>query len=86
MQHIIHYDEYFDPVASIESIRVLLCLAAAQCKQIFVLDVRNAFQNTIQFDAQQLTYNMLPPFFSEYLRLHWPDHPNIEAITTDPHL
>jgi hypothetical protein len=29
---------------------------------------------------------MLPPFFSEYLRLHWTDHPDLEAITTKPHL
>jgi hypothetical protein len=24
--------------------------------------------------------------FSEYLRLHWPDHPDLNAITTNPHL
>jgi hypothetical protein len=70
MQQCIHYDESFAPVASIESI---------QGKHVFVLDVRNVFQNTIQFNAQKSTYNMLP-------RLHWPNHPNFEAITTDPHL
>jgi hypothetical protein len=86
MQQDIHYDESFAPVASIESTHVLLCLAAAQGKQVFILDVRNAFQNTIQFDAQKRTYNMIPPFFSEYLCLHWPDRPNLETITTDSHL
>jgi hypothetical protein len=86
MQQGIHYDILFAPVASIESIRVLLCVAAAQGKHVFVLDLRNAFQRTIQFDAQKHTYKILPPFFSEYLRFHWPAHPDIEAITTNPHM
>jgi hypothetical protein len=86
MHQCIHNEESFTPVASTESIRVLLCLAAAQGKQVFVLDVHNASQNTIQFDAQKRTCTMLPTFFSEYLRLHWPDHPDLEAITTDPRL
>jgi hypothetical protein len=29
---------------------------------------------------------MLPPLFAEYLRLHWPDHPDLDVITADPHL
>jgi hypothetical protein len=84
MKQGIHYEESYATVASIDSIQILLCMAAAQGKQVFVLDVRNAFQNTIQFDASKRTYNMLPPFFSEYILLHWPDHPELEALTADP--
>jgi hypothetical protein len=61
-------------------------LAATKGKQLFVFDLRSVFQNTIQVDAQKRTYNIIPPFFSEYLRLHWPYHPDLEAIATNPHL
>jgi hypothetical protein len=70
----------------IENICTLLSLGAAQEMSVFFLDIKNAFQNTIQFDATKRTYDMLPTFFSEYLRLHWPDHPNIDAISADPQL
>jgi hypothetical protein len=86
MQQGIHYYESFSPVATIENFRGLLCLSAVQGKRIFILDVCNAFQNTIQFDAHKRTYNMIPPLFSEYLRLHWLYNPDIEAIATDTHL
>jgi hypothetical protein len=29
---------------------------------------------------------MLPPFSLDYLRLHWPDHPELDAISQDPQL
>jgi hypothetical protein len=64
----------------IYSIRVLLNIGAAQGKQVFILDIKNAFQNTIEFDYRKSTYNMLPPFFVEYLRLHWKDRPDLAAI------
>jgi hypothetical protein len=86
MQQGIHFYEYFSPVASIENIRILLSLGASQGKSVFVLDVKNAFQNTIQFDACKRTYNMLPPFFSEYHRIRWPDHPEVDAIKNDSQL
>jgi hypothetical protein len=64
----------------------MLNLGTSQGKSVFVLHVKNAFQNTIQFDASKRTHNMLPPFFLEYLRLCWSDHPEVEAITNDPQL
>jgi hypothetical protein len=70
MQQGVHFDQSFSHVASIGNIHILLNLGASQGKSFFVMDVNNAFQNTIQFDPSKRTYNMLPPFFSEYLRLH----------------
>jgi hypothetical protein len=70
MKQGIHFEESFDPVAMIDIIRILLCMTAAQGKQVSVLDVCSAFQTTVQFDASKRTYNMLPPFFAEYIRLH----------------
>jgi hypothetical protein len=61
-------------------------MGASERKSIFVLDVKNSFKNTIQFDPSQRTYNMLPPFVSENICLHWPNHPELEGISQDPHL
>jgi hypothetical protein len=59
-------------------------MAAAQGKQVYVLYVRNAFQNTIQFNASKRTCYMLPPFFSENIGLHWPDILELNALTVNP--
>jgi hypothetical protein len=47
MKQGIHFDESFSPVASITNIRIILCLGASQGKSVFVLDLKNAFQNAI---------------------------------------
>jgi hypothetical protein len=86
MQQGIHLEESFAPVAGIDSIRFLLCMSAAQGKHAFVLGMRNEFQNIIQFDAANHTYNIPPPLFSEYIHLQWPDHPDLAAISTYPQL
>jgi hypothetical protein len=62
------------------------CITAAQGKQVYVLNVLYAFRTTVQFDASKRTYNMLPPFFAEYIRLHWPYHPDLPAISDYPKL
>jgi hypothetical protein len=64
MQQGVHFDESFSPVASIKNIRILLNLGAAQRKSVYVVDAKNALQNTIQFDLAKRTYTMLPPFFA----------------------
>jgi hypothetical protein len=86
MKQGIHFEEYVAPVAMIDIIHILLCMAAAQGKQVYVLDVHNAFQTTVQCDAYKRTCNMLPPFFAECIRLHWPDHPDLPAISAYPKL
>jgi hypothetical protein len=47
----VHYDQSYAPVAMIDSIRVILNIGNAQGKQVFILDIKNAFQNTIEFDC-----------------------------------
>jgi hypothetical protein len=84
MKQGINFEESFEPVAMIDSIHIMLCMVAAQGKQVYVLDVCNAFQTTVQFDAFNRTYNMLPTLFAECIRLHCPDHPDLPAISADP--
>jgi hypothetical protein len=64
MKQGIHFEEYVSPVAMIDSIHILLCMEVAQGNQVYVLDVRNAFQTTFQCYASKRTYNMLLPFFA----------------------
>jgi hypothetical protein len=73
----IHYDQ-------IDSIRVVISLGSVQGKQAYILDIRNAFQNTIEFDPSKRTYSTLPPFFVEYLRLCWATHPSMHDVEQDP--
>jgi hypothetical protein len=82
----IHYYQSYVPVAMIGIIHILLNIGAAQGKQVFILDIKNAFQNTIEFDSCKRTYNTLPPFFVEFLRLCWAHHPGLAAIEEDPSL
>jgi hypothetical protein len=63
--------------------RVLLDLVAAQGKQVYILDIRNAFPNTIYFDLRKRTHNKMSPFCVEYLPLHWATHPDLGAVETD---
>jgi hypothetical protein len=80
----VHLDHSYVPVAMMDSIRVVLALGAAQGKQVFILDIKNAFQNTIEFDPTKRTYNTMPPSFAEYLRLRWNTHPELPAIEDAP--
>jgi hypothetical protein len=59
----------FAPVAMIDSNRIVLSLGSAQGKEGSILDIRNAFQNTIESDPSKRIYITLPPFFMEYLQL-----------------
>jgi hypothetical protein len=65
----VHYDQYFGPVSSIDSIRMMLALGAAQRKTDYTLDISNAFQTSIVFQSCKRTYNSLPPFFVDYISL-----------------
>jgi hypothetical protein len=49
----VHYEQSYAHVAIIDSIGVLLSLDASQDKQVYIMDIRNAFQNTIEFYPSQ---------------------------------
>jgi hypothetical protein len=63
---------------------LLLNLVAAQGKQVCILDINIAFQNTIEFDPWKRTYNTLPPFFVENLPLHWDNDPALSTVEQYP--
>jgi hypothetical protein len=76
----VHYDQSFDPVSSIDSIRMIIALSAAQRKTAYMLDISNAFQTSIVFQACNRTCNSLPPFFVDYISLRWPDRPDLPGL------
>jgi hypothetical protein len=49
----IYYDQSYAPVAMIDSIYVLLGMRGSQGKKVFILDIKNDFQNTIEFDSRK---------------------------------
>jgi hypothetical protein len=78
----VHFGQSYSPVAMIDSIHLLLILSASQDKQVYILDIRNAFQNMIEFDPTKRTYSILPPFFVDYIHLRWARHPDLAAVVS----
>jgi hypothetical protein len=69
----IDFTDSYSPVASIDSIRFLLNLAASAGLLISIMDISNAFQNSIIFDTSERVYLSLPPLSLEWFRTQWPD-------------
>jgi hypothetical protein len=84
MKEGVHFHNSYAHVAMMDIIHVVLALGAAQGKQVFVLDIKNAFQNTMEFDPTKLTYNTMSPFFAEYLRLSWNTNLDLLEIEEAP--
>jgi hypothetical protein len=80
----VHYEQSYAHVAMIDSIRILLSIGASQDKQVYIMDIHNAFQNTNTFDPSKRTYSTLPPFFVNYIRLRWASCPELAAIEQNP--
>jgi hypothetical protein len=59
---------------------MMIALGAAQRKTAYTLDISNAFQTCIIFQACKRTYNSLPPFFVDYISLWWPNHPDLPGL------
>jgi hypothetical protein len=70
----IDFIDSYSPVASIDSLRILLNLAASEGLLISILDISNAFQNSIIFDATERVFISLPPLYLDWFRQQWPDY------------
>ncbi len=53
---------------------MLLALSASLCLTLYVLDISNAFQNSVIFDPAEQVYLTLPPFYLEWFHRQWPDY------------
>ncbi len=70
----IDYTDSYSPVGSIDSVRILLSIAAYSGLLISIMDISNAFQNSIIFDATERVYISLPPLYLDWFRQQWPDY------------
>ena len=57
------FTDSYTPVALIDSLRLLLNLAASEGLLICIMDISNAFQNSIIFDATERVYHSLSPLY-----------------------
>jgi hypothetical protein len=65
-------DSYF-PVASIESICVLLNIVASSNLLVSILDISNTFLNGIIFDMAESIFISLPPLYLDWFCSQWHD-------------
>jgi len=70
----IDFTDSYSPVASIDSLHLLLNLAASEGLIIGIMDISNAFQNSVIFDAKERVYIPLPPLYLDWFRHQWPDY------------
>ena len=68
----VNFQESYAPVDHLESLHMILCLAASQCLTCHVLDISNTFQNPIIFDPSERVYITLPPWYLEFFQRKWP--------------
>jgi hypothetical protein len=68
MKQNVNYTDSYSPVGSIDSIRLVLAIAASKRLRLNVLDISNAFQTSIIFDPSERTYITLPQFYREWFR------------------
>jgi hypothetical protein len=69
----VDFQDSYSPVASIDSIRILLNIAASSRLIVSILDISNAFQNSYIFDASERVYLSLPPLYLDWFQKQWPD-------------
>ncbi len=69
----IDFQDSYSPIASIDSIHILLNLAASSRLILSILDTSNVFQNSYIFDASEPVYISLPPLYFDWLKQQWPD-------------
>jgi hypothetical protein len=70
MEENIDYTNSYSSVGSIDSIRLILAIAASGKLKLNVLDISNAFQTSVVFDPDDCTYITLPSFYLEWFHHH----------------
>jgi hypothetical protein len=83
MKENIDYSNSYSPVGSIDSICLLLAIAAPRKLKLNVLDISNVFQTSVVFDPDDRTYITLTPFYLEWFHHNWPDYPLTSLLSKD---
>ena len=65
----------YAPVAGIRPLRITIELASTEGLTLFVLDIYNAFQNTILTNPAESVYLILPYIYLDWYKINWTKHP-----------
>ena len=71
----VDFTVYYAPVAVIWSLFIIAALASAEGLILFVLDISNAFQNTILPNPAERVCIILPYLFMDWYNIKCPKHP-----------
>ena len=74
------YKESYAPIGGIDSIRIVIALGADLCLLIFIIDVGNAFQNTLVHRNERIFLH-LPPYYIEWFKQYYPNY-RLPSTTT----
>jgi hypothetical protein len=75
--------DYFNSYSPVNSICLLLAIAASRKLRLNVLDISNAFQTSVVFDPDEQTYITLPQFYLEWFCHNWPDYKLPSLLSKD---
>ena len=65
----------YEPVAGTLSLCIIMAIASAEDLIIFVLDISNAFQNTILPNPAEIIYLSLPYLYLDWYKRKTPKNP-----------
>ena len=65
----------YAPVAATRSFHIIIAIASVEGLVIFLLDISNAYQNTILTKTSEIVYLSLPYIYLDWYKRKWPKHP-----------
>ena len=71
----VHFDESYSPVCNGSSFCHAICLASVLAMVFYFIDADNAFQTNFIEDPSSRHYLSLPPYYLEWFKSLWPNHP-----------
>ena len=72
---VVDFNFSYSPVSIIISLFIVIAITFVECLNIFVLDISNAFENTILPNPEERVYISLPHIYLEFFTRKWPKHP-----------
>ena len=75
MIEVVDFTVSYEPVAGIRSLCIIITISPVEGLIIFVLDISNAFQNTILPNPAEGFYLILPYLYLYCYKMKWPKHP-----------
>ena len=69
----LHFKESYTLIAVGDSIRICLAFSAEHGLTLYIIDIHNAFQNTL-FNINECVYMHLPPYYLQWFKMYYPNY------------